>query len=140
VSDPSIHPAQTVGTDPLALEFERTTGGALRGVASGEIDFSSASSMQARIIAACEREGTSEVILDLAGVQFIDSSGLGALMHLHRELSTEDGELVLLDPAPQVRHSLLVTGLDRHLTIAASDAEAEALLRRDQESPGEQRP
>jgi anti-anti-sigma factor len=126
VSEHPIRPAQTFA--PLGLEFERPDDGALRVIASGEIDFSSASSMQARIIAACERETTSELILDLSSVDFIDSSGLGVIMRLQRELAEQDGALVLLDPTAPVRRSIALMGLDSHLLLADDRPQAEALL------------
>lgn len=97
-------------------------------IADGEIDFSSAAAMQARIIGAREREATAELILDLTAVRFIDSSGLGVLLALQRELDGEQGRLVLLCPTPAVRRSLSVTGLDRHFVLAESLTAAEALL------------
>ena len=97
-------------------------------IADGEIDFSSATAMQARIIGAREREATALLILDLAAVRFIDSSGLGVLLALQRELQGEEGRLVLLCPTDVVRRSLSVTGLDRHFVLAESITAAEAIL------------
>jgi anti-sigma B factor antagonist len=84
--------------------------------------------MQARVIAACEREHSPSLILDLAGVEFMDSSGLRVLLHLQRELSGEQGALVLLGPTDEVRKILTLTGLDQHLAVAATPAEAQTLL------------
>lgn len=113
---------------PLQLEFERTAGHPLQVILTGEIDFSSAASMQARITGAREREATAELILDLTAVRFIDSSGLGVLLHLQRELESEDGRLVLLCPTAAVRRSMSITGLDRHFVLAESLQAAEVLV------------
>lgn len=83
--------------------------------------------MQARLIAAFEREQTFSVILDLTAVEFIDSSGLRVLLHLQREVSGERGALVLLAPTDAVRRILRLTGLDQHLTLADSLEQANTL-------------
>jgi anti-anti-sigma factor len=123
-----MRPVQTLDISPLRLEFERTAGHPLHVIASGEIDFSCASSMQARIIAAREREATSELILDLAAVGFIDSSGMGVLLRLQRELQSEGGGLVLLCPTAQVRRTMAAMGLDEHLAVVDDHIQAEAQL------------
>jgi anti-anti-sigma factor len=113
---------------PLSLEFDTADAAALRAIVSGEIDFASAPSMQARVIAACERERATSLILDLEAVEFMDSSGLRVLLHLQRELSADDGALVLLGPTEEVRKILKLTGLDQHLAVAGTLEQAQTLL------------
>jgi anti-anti-sigma factor len=113
---------------PLSLEFDTDQETALRAIVSGEIDFASAPSMQARLIAACERERSSNLILDLAAVEFMDSSGLRVLLHLQRELSGDHGALVLLGPTDEVRKILKLTGLDQHLAVAGTLEQAQSTL------------
>ena len=43
------------------------------------------------------------VVLDMAGVRFIDSSGLGALIVCLRQLNGSDGDLVLCEMTQTVR-------------------------------------
>ncbi len=117
-----------VDPTPLSLEFDTEDASALRVVVSGEIDFASAPAMQARLIAACERERSNSLILDLAAVEFMDSSGLRVLLHLQRELTGEQGALVLLGPTEEVRKILKLTGLDQHLAVAGTLDQAQALL------------
>lgn len=84
---------------------------------------------QTQITNACAQHNARGLILDLSAVQFMDSSGLRAVLHLQRELASEPGgELVLLDPTTPVRKVLTLTGLDRHLTVADTLARAEAAL------------
>ena len=45
----------------------------------------------------------SRVVLDMAGVKFVDSSGLGALISLLRQLNARHGDLVLCEMAQTVR-------------------------------------
>jgi anti-sigma B factor antagonist len=113
---------------PLSLEFDSDRTTALRAIVSGEIDFASAPSMQARLIAACEREHSSSLILDLTAVEFMDSSGLRVLLHLQRELSADRGALVLLGPTEEVRKILKLTGLDQHLAVTDTLDQAQTTL------------
>ncbi len=118
--------------DPAALlvEFQADDAGVLRVSVTGEIDFASAPSLQARLIAAREREHTAKVILDITGVPFIDSTGLQALLHLKRELAKERGALVLLGATEEVMRVLQITGVDNHLVLASSLPQAHDLVRR----------
>jgi len=55
--------------------------------------------------------------LDLSGVSFLDSSGLGALIALHKSMLSQGGVLRLLHPAPNVMQILELTRLHRVLEI-----------------------
>lgn len=133
VSHQDIRPGEPVPS-PLALRFEGGSGGGphhadpLRAIASGEIDVASAPAMHAQITEARRRRGTNAVVLDLAAVQFMDSSALRVIVQLQRELADEHGGLVLLGPHGDVQHILSLTGLDRYLSIAETLDEARALL------------
>jgi anti-sigma B factor antagonist len=128
LSNPSIRPVETIIPTPLTLEFQAGDGRPLRAIVSGEIDFASAPSMQARIIGACEQRHARRLILDLTGVHFMDSSGLRVLLHLQRELAGDEGGLVLFGPTEEVRKLLTLTGLDQHLTVSDSLEQAEVAL------------
>jgi anti-anti-sigma factor len=119
----------------MLVEFAGGQGEPLRAIVSGEIDFASAPSLQARIVAACERHHAHSLILDLAGVEFMDSSGLRVILHLQRELTSDSGRLVLLSPTHEVRNILTLTGLDQHLAVAPTIEQAEKLLAADGSAP-----
>jgi anti-sigma B factor antagonist len=129
-----------VDPTPLSLEFDTDHAPTLRVVVSGEIDFASAPSMQARVIGACERERSNKLILDLTAVEFMDSSGLRVLLHLQRELSSDHGALVLLGPTEEVRKILKLTGLDQHLALAGSLEQAQSTLAELLQAAAEQDP
>lgn len=60
-----------------------------------------------------------EIILDFARTQFMDSSGVGALVHNFKAAREQGGELLLRNVRPPVMAVLAMTGLDRVLNIAA---------------------
>jgi stage II sporulation protein AA (anti-sigma F factor antagonist) len=113
---------------PLALELLDAGPGCLRALVAGEIDFANALELQSRISTACVERGAPALVLDLVGVEFMDSSGLRAILHLQRELAGARGGLVLLGPTPQVRGILTLTGLDRQLPVADTLEQARTLL------------
>ena len=62
-------------------------------------------------------ESASRVVVDLAAVEFVDSTALGALVEARARLG---GERLLLAPGPAVRRALEVAGLDRHFVVHES--------------------
>lgn len=72
--------------------------------------------------------GKVRVVLDLAGVEFVDSSGLGALIHMHKTFEPQ-GRLALCNVDPKVAQLFKVTRLERVFAIATTEAEAAKLVR-----------
>ncbi len=68
------------------------------------------------------RQGIVKVVLDLHGVQFVDSSGLGAMVSGFKALGGK-GEIVLCGVEEGVRNMLKLTRMDRVFTVV-SDTEA----------------
>ncbi|HXA54827.1 MAG TPA: STAS domain-containing protein [Solirubrobacteraceae bacterium] len=112
----------------LRLELSGGEGMPLRAAVHGEIDYASAFSMQVRIAAACRRRRARGLILDLAGVELMSSSGLAAILQLQREGACMRGGLVLAALTPAVRQVLEITGLDARLPMVDTCEEAEMLL------------
>jgi anti-anti-sigma factor len=75
-------------------------------VATGEIDMASAAKLTEALANVHGR-----VVVDLAGVSFLDSSGISALVHARNRLHEERGELSLRNPRDNVRAVLKVVGL-----------------------------
>ena len=56
------------------------------------------------------------IVVDLAQLTFIDSSGLGLLHDARRKAIENGGNLVVCNPDPMVRRVLEITGLDTWIT------------------------
>jgi anti-sigma B factor antagonist len=80
----------------------------------GELDVSSSSGLSDELVGLIEA-GTTDLIIDLAKLAFIDSTGLSAILRANRKL--ERGHLVLRKPNPIVRQVLEITGLTGALRI-----------------------
>ena len=70
-------------------------------------------------------DGKNKVLLNLSGVNYMDSSGVGELIANYTTLSREGGQLKLLNLTDKIQNLLVITKL---LTVFDSyDNEAEAL-------------
>jgi N-acetylglucosaminyldiphosphoundecaprenol N-acetyl-beta-D-mannosaminyltransferase len=93
---------------------------------SGEID---AAGIQAGRVAPVPELLPGEALaLDLSGVTFMDSAGIGLLVALYRGRVRSGAGLVLVNPSPAVRALLAALKLDRLLPIAREASEVAALL------------
>jgi anti-anti-sigma factor len=69
-------------------------------------------------------DGIHKLVLDLAGVEYADSAGLGLLMLLHGKMKTRGGQLRLVAPDKQLRDLFKLTCTDTILTIDPDRAAA----------------
>ena len=69
------------------------------------------------------RSGYERFVINLAGVKYIGSSGIGTLVWLHNKLSDMRGRLVLTEVPSKVTEVLAIMGLDV-FEILPSEAEA----------------
>lgn len=76
---------------------------------SGELDLASADDLRDRLTATIEL--TPVVDVDLAGVTFIDSTVISALVAAHHAAKTAGGRLTLINCTGQVRRVLHITGV-----------------------------
>ena len=60
----------------------------------------------------------SRVLIDIAALQFVASSGIGKFILLHRTLSRDGGVMVLVAPSPAFAEVLEATNLDRLFLVA----------------------
>lgn len=93
---------------------------------TGEVDLSTAP----RLGAAVERALApgAPLIVDLAGVEFIDSAGSRALALAEREASARGARLLMI-PSATVSHVFRIAGLDALFDLYAETAEALAAAR-----------
>jgi serine/threonine-protein kinase RsbW len=75
-------------------------------------------------------DGARKVLLDMAGVTFMSSSGLRALLLMRKELLAHDGELRLCELRPEVQEVFGLTGFTQVFTIHRSRQEALDAFRR----------
>jgi anti-anti-sigma factor len=81
---------------------------------AGQLDLFAAADVKQRLVAAVDG-GHRRLVLDLAEVSFIDSSGLGTLIGALKAARQAGGDLRIARPAEQTRVVLELTTLDRVL-------------------------
>jgi anti-sigma B factor antagonist len=89
----------------------------------GEVDMASAPELRAALIDLLDKGATS-LVLDLAGVSFMDSSGLGTLVGVLKRVRERDGSMRLASPTRAVLRVLELASLDRILPVTSSVEEA----------------
>jgi anti-sigma B factor antagonist len=94
----------------------------------GEIHASTAPAFSERLNAAIS-EGRTGVVLDLTGVEFIDSTGLSMLLNGLRRVTRVRGAMVLACANPTVLRLFEITKLDSTFEIVPSCDEAIARIR-----------
>ena len=70
-------------------------------------------------------QGCTNVLVDLAGVSYIDSAGLGELVQSHSTVKNHGGSLRLLNPTGRLRELLVLTRLTS--VLRSYDDEVQAL-------------
>ena len=89
---------------------------------AGDIDVETARTLRAHIV---ERfsDSTARVVIDLSGVDFMDSSGLGALVS-GWQLSRDEGAFRIAGANSIVRRVLSITGMEDVFALYESVADA----------------
>ena len=82
----------------------------------GELDAYTSPVLRERMLELID-DGARELVLDLSGIELIDSTGLGVLVGVLKRLLQHDGALELRSLRPAARRVLDITGLDRVFTI-----------------------
>jgi anti-sigma B factor antagonist len=80
-------------------------------VVSGSVDLASRGRLLEVGHAALRREGCHGLLLDLADVRFVDSTGVGAFVELASEAEDQGATFEIRNPSPRVQRLLEVTGL-----------------------------
>lgn len=90
--------------------------------AEGEVDLRSVPGLSKALKECADRSRSA--LVEMSGVTFIDSTGLGALIAAHRRARAHGGSVSVVNPPKLVRHVLTVTGLEHALGIFTSMDEA----------------
>ena len=90
---------------------------------AGEIDVYTAPELRERVISLID-DGTLHVIVDLRNVDFLDSTGLGALVGSLKRLRVRDGSLELVTSGGRIKQVFQITGLTRAFALHSSVPDA----------------
>lgn len=96
----------------LEVQTRQIDGGVTVVVPSGRLDVAGAPTLKAAIGDAV-KTGVPRLIIDMEGVSFVDSTGLGSVIAALKMVRGSKGDLRLAAPNQQVRVVLELTTLDR---------------------------
>jgi anti-sigma B factor antagonist len=82
---------------------------------AGELDLYNAHAVRDELLAAAARS-PDRLVVDLSGVTFIDSTGLGVLIEARTRLPNRRAFL-LAAPGLETKRALEISGLDRHFAV-----------------------
>ncbi len=79
---------------------------------AGEVDAYTSSRFREVMLQAIE-DGVPNLIVKMVNVEYIDSSGLGALVGGLKRVSEKNGKIVVVSDSPQVKKVFEITGLEK---------------------------
>jgi anti-sigma B factor antagonist len=88
--------------------------------------------------ALAEMAASPHLIIDMSGVPFVDSAGLGALIGGIRRARELGGDVVVACNRPSLIRTLRTTGFDRIVTVAETLEAAAAAFDKSSDSAGQQ--
>ncbi|HWC38905.1 MAG TPA: STAS domain-containing protein [Acidimicrobiales bacterium] len=91
----------------------------------GEVDVYTAPRLRERLIELVS-QGSHQVVVDLEGVDFLDSTGLGVLVGGLKRLRSHDGDMILVCTQPRILKVFEITGLTKVFAIHDSVESATA--------------
>jgi len=107
----------------LDVESRQTDSGVTVLAPSGRLDVVGAPALKEAVSEAM-KQGQPRLVIDMEGVTFVDSSGLGSVVSALKQVRTSKGDLRLAAPNQQVRVVLELTTLDRVFPYFATVEEA----------------
>lgn len=109
-------------TNDLEVSAERDGAFCIVSVA-GDLDLYTSPVLKDRLVELVE-DGRPDVVIDLSGVGFVDSSGLGVLVGILRRAKERDGSVRLAGVREAVAKTFRITGLDKVFPMFATVDEA----------------
>ena len=96
---------------------------------TGEVDVATCGLLRDRLLRIVTDEEFRGLVVNLAGVRFMDSAGIGVLVGVWRRVAATTASLALAVPASQVRRVLDTAGLTKVLPVYDAEADAVAAIR-----------
>jgi stage II sporulation protein AA (anti-sigma F factor antagonist) len=94
----------------------------------GELDMHSANEFRQTIDNALDNNEAKHILLNLEGVDFIDSSGLGVILGRYKRVSLLQGQMLAAHIQPQVAKIFDLAGLLKIIKVYNNESEALACI------------
>lgn len=83
----------------------------------GELDMDVAEELRWEIDKKLEAKRISNLVLNLEGVTFVDSSGLGVIIGRYKKMAGVEGKMYIVGARPSVHKILIFSGINRLVSI-----------------------
>lgn len=83
---------------------------------AGDLDFATVAEVKPVLEEECARHPR-QLVLDLSGVEFLDSSGIFLLATVHKRLTADGCSLIVTNPSAAASRALEITAMDRVLHV-----------------------
>lgn len=91
----------------------------------GEITFENSDQLREKIDQLCE-QGSRRMVIDLAGLKYMSSAGMGVLVHGLKKTRAKEGDLRLINLSDKMRRVFLITQFTHHFVVLKNLEEAVA--------------
>ena len=91
---------------------------------TGEMDLVAADEFRRTVDSELERRQVRNLVINLGGVSFIDSSGLGSILARYKKLTQNGGRIWIAAPRPPVRKILELSGFPKLIPLFESEKQA----------------
>lgn len=108
----------------LEVETRQADNGVTVVAPTGRLDVAGAPALKEAISEAVKTDGPHRVVIDMEGVSFVDSTGLGSVIAALKQIRGGKGDLRLAAPNQQARVVLELTTLDSVFPYYATVEEA----------------
>lgn len=112
-----------MGANDSTVKAVRKDGSATVVTLRGEVDLHRTPEVHRALIEACERQ-PERLVVNLADVSYMDSSGIGTLVEIYRRVNGYNGQLMLCGLNERVHSVFEITKLDNFFRIYPTEAEA----------------
>lgn len=100
----------------LKIEVHESTNGTTVAL-QGRLISTELGQLQHACLSALHHLSTSELIIDLSGVEYIDSLSIGRLVALNSTAEKSGKRLVLTHPQPRISEAIKMLHIDRIITL-----------------------
>lgn len=83
----------------------------------GELDMAAADGFRREVMIALQQTQLRRLLIDVSGLSFIDSSGLGVILGRHRQLAALGGQVAITGANEAVYRLLVAGGLHRVMIV-----------------------
>jgi anti-anti-sigma factor len=84
---------------------------------AGDLDLATAGQLRGQLLEVLGKGAVRRLVLDLAGLDFIDVTGLNVVVDAQRVVSGDGGTLALRSPRPMVLRMLKLLALDEVVAV-----------------------